>query len=563
MNSDTKQWHAGEGPFSTHRALGIFFRQWGSKLLISRRSIVWFSRRAVILLTGILLCIPLANAQSDSGNEQRRIREVRIDIGPIYSEEQAEESSWASFTNRYHTSTHESVIRTALLFEEGDVLDEELLAASERTLRRFKFLNKAEVSFVPVDDQTVDVEVHTKEAWTLEPGMNIEGGGGLTNITLHLIEFNLLGFGKKLFAEAKNESDVGTTYKFGYSDYQLFNTRWVGISTYKTGPLIETFYVSATLPLFSPDSLWSYGGSAYKMNKTERLFEDGVESSRHSNDQTQARGFFKRSFGQRYKKTNVDFALQYLKKDYSSLGSETTTPPPPDQANLTPSVGISTGQNAWIKNTRIDKMGITEDDWTGYRYGGKLGYGIPLENTQELWDTSLYVVKNIAMSHQQLLLFNAGISSQIVQNTFVRFGAKYYKKFSRHTVAMSLKTNFGHDLDSSKQFQLGADSGLRGYPARAFTGQKLVLMNLEDRQFWGTFSAGVKVDFGTVLFVDAGNVWNDDEDVDLGDLNWSTGVGLRIGLRNMPKQPILRLDYGWAIGGMGGSEVTIGMEQQF
>ena len=31
----------------------------------------------------------------------------------------------------------------------------------------------------------------------------------------------------------------------------------------------------------------------------------------------------------------------------------------------------------------------------------------------------------------------------------------------------------------------------------------------------------------------------------------------------MPNSPILRIDYGWAIGDNSGSEVTVGMEQHF
>jgi hemolysin activation/secretion protein len=153
--------------------------------------------------------------------------------------------------------------------------------------------------------------------------------------------------------------------------------------------------------------------------------------------------------------------------------------------------------------------------------------------------------------------------SEIVRNTFLSLGAKYYRRFSKHTLAVRYLTKLGYELDSSRQFQLGADSGLRGYPARAFTGEKLMLLNIEDRQFWGTVSIGADFELGTIVFVDAGNVWKDEDDIDLGELNWSAGVGLRIGLENMPSSPILRVDYGWAIGDNSGSEVTVGLEQHF
>jgi len=517
----------------------------------------------LFLLAGALLCTTIASAQGTPETEQRRIRDIQIEIEPIYSDVEAEESGWANFVNKYHITTRESVIRTALLFSEGDVLDQELLDATERTLRRYKFVNQAEIEVVPFDEQTVDVVVHTHEAWTLEPGVNIEGGGGLSTVTLHLIDFNFLGSGRKLYIEGKNESDVGNTYKVGYSDYQMFGGRWFGNTTYQKGPLVESFFIQARLPLYSPDSKWSYGGSASSMDKTVRLFEEGEESSRFQKEQVQASAFLKRSYGERYEKIKVSYNLQYLEKEYSELGEETTEPPPPDQENVTPSIGISKQNIGWTTQTFINKMGRVEDASTGTTYGGVAGWGIPVGDSLELYKARLYVINNTQFKNKQFLKLSAVASSEVVRNTFVSLAARYYKNFSRHTLATHYLVKYGYELDSSRQFQLGADSGLRGYPARSFTGEKLMLLNIEDRQFWGTYSIGAEFEFGTVIFVDAGNVWKEEENIDLGDLNWSAGIGIRIGLENMPSSPILRVDYGWALGDNSGSEVTVGLEQHF
>ena len=515
------------------------------------------------------MCPALANAQNEqneqveSVDEQRRIREIRIDIAPIYTEEEAEGSSWKSFTNDYHIQTRESVIRTQLVFKEGEVLDMVLVESSERSLRRFKFLNKAEIVVVPVDDQTVDVEVRVKDAWSLEPGMNVKGGGDLYNISAHLIEFNLLGYGKKLFAEAIYESDVGTTAKFGYSDPQLFNSRWAGNATYTNGPYIEAFQMGARLPLYSPDSKWSYGATAFKSDSVIRLFDEGEEVSRFAKSQSQLSSFMKRSFGPRYQKTNLTLSINYKEADYSTLGTETTTPPPQDEANLTPAIGLSTEDVKFVKNSYINKMGRTEDNWVGLRYGGKVGYGIPLEDGFELWNVSTFISNNIAMAHKQMAYLSAAVNSEVVRNTVMGLNARYYKNFSKHTVSTRFKSTLGYELDTSRQFTLGADSGLRGYPARAFSGDKLVLINLEDRQYWGEVSMGPEFTLGTIVFVDAGNVWKRDEDIDIDGLNWSTGFGFRIGMSNLPGQPIVRVDLGWALTGEDNFALTVGAEQQF
>ena len=520
-------------------------------------------RHVLILFAGSLMCVSFTHAQEVTESEQRRVREIRIEIAPIYSAEEAQESAWARFTNKYHITTRESVIRTALLFGEGDLLDQELLDATERTLRQFKFVNQAKIVVEPVDEQSVDVIVQTKEAWTLEPGMNIEGGGGLRTVTLHLIDFNFLGSGRKLYLEGERESDVGNTYKVGYSDYQMFGGRWFGNTSYQKGPLVESFFIQARLPLYSPDSKWSYGGSASALDKTVRLFEEGEESSRFQEEQVQASTFLTRSYGERFKKLKVNYSLQYLEKDYSELGEDTTEPPPPDQANLTPSIGISKQNISWTKQTFINKMGMVEDFTTGMIYGGTAGWGIPIGDSLKLYKARLNFINNTELKNQQFLKFVAVATSEIVRNTLVSLDVKYYKHFSHHTLAAHYLIKYGYELDSSRQFQLGADSGLRGYPARSFTGEQLMLLNIEDRQFWGTYSIGAEFEFGTVVFVDAGNVWEEEEDADLGDLNWSAGVGIRIGLENFASSPILRVDYGWALGDNSGSEVTIGLEQHF
>mgnify|MGYP001825016597 FL=1 len=536
--------------------------------------------QTTILLAAVLACPALTTAQEATAQEataqeaiaqeapdaeQRRIRQIRLYIADVYTEEQAAESSWANFTNRFHITTRESVVRTQLLFKEGDIVDEELLEASERSLRGFQFLNSAEVKAVPVDEHTVDVEVRTRDAWSLTPGLDIKGGGGLSTVSVHLMELNLLGRGKKLFVEATEESDVGTTWKTGYSDYQLFGSRWRGVLKYSNGPLIESYYAQARLPLYSPDSKWSYGMSAYTADSIIRRFEDGEESSRFASDQVQAGAYLKRAFGPRYQKTNVKLTLNYKKVDYSELGAETTEPIPPDQANVTPSVTIDKENVEWKKLTYMNKMGITEDNWLGTRYGGTLGYGIPVEDGFELWDTRLFTKYNTTFTNKRLLKLKADINSEVVRNTIVLAAARYYRKFSGHTVATRLATKLGYDLDETRQFTLGGNSGLRGYPARQFTGEKLILMNLEDRQFWGNYTIGVPIDLGTVVFVDAGNAWKEEEDADLSELNWSTGFGFRIGFSNMPKQPIFRLDFGWAIDSESEDNfaVTFGQEQQF
>jgi len=520
--------------------------------------------RALILL--VVLCVSTGPvfAQPASDAESRRIREIRFFISDVYTEEELQESSWAKSVNKFHMTTRESVIRSQILFSKGDVLDIDLIEQSERRLRRFAFLNKAQITVVPVDDQSVDIEIRTHDAWSLVPGLTFGGGGDLYTVNAELNELNLLGYGKTAFVEGNYQSDIEDwTIRSGYRDPQVFSSRWVGSATYTNGPLVEAFFVSAKKPLYSIDSEWSFGGHAYVADKIIRRFEEGEESSRFGKDQITVLGRVKRAFGERYEKTTANLSLQYLKNDFSVLDSATTEPPPPNQANVTPLVGVSKNStSSWEKYTYLDKMGLLEDTRLGHSYGTHVGYGIPVEDGFELWDVGAFYASSKTFKHKQLLKTTLTISSEVVRKHIALAKLRYYKKYSGHTVATRFQVNYGSELDNLIQFTLGADSGLRGYPARKFTGEKLMLINLEDRQFWGEYRIGPKIALGTVVFVDVGNVWKEDEDVDLNDLNWSAGAGLRLGWSSLPHQPIFRIDFGWALG-QDDFAVTVGSEQHF
>ena len=59
--------------------------------------------RDFILHARLSLCVASVHGQDEPGAEQRRIREIRIDLASIYTEEQARHSFWMSFTNRHNT----------------------------------------------------------------------------------------------------------------------------------------------------------------------------------------------------------------------------------------------------------------------------------------------------------------------------------------------------------------------------------------------------------------------------------------------------------------------------
>jgi len=108
------------------------------------------------------------------------------------------EDGWLYRTaNKLHMNTRASVIREQLLFETGDRYSDRVVQETERNLRANSYLNEAKIVPVAYDGENVDLEVHTRDTWTLNPGVNFSRAGGENEYALQIREKNLLGGGSR------------------------------------------------------------------------------------------------------------------------------------------------------------------------------------------------------------------------------------------------------------------------------------------------------------------------------------------------------------------------------
>ena len=120
--------------------------------------------------------------------EKRYIRNITIKVGDIF-----EDSNHAyGWVNSMKTTTQESVIRTELLFREGDTFDPYLLKQSARNLRLQRFLRQIKIT-PTFDGDAVDVVVEARDSWTLIPYVSYSSGTGQKNQGIGISEGNFLG----------------------------------------------------------------------------------------------------------------------------------------------------------------------------------------------------------------------------------------------------------------------------------------------------------------------------------------------------------------------------------
>ncbi|MCB0340507.1 MAG: BamA/TamA family outer membrane protein, partial [Bdellovibrionales bacterium] len=119
--------------------------------------------------------------------------------------------------------------------------------------------------------------------------------------------------------------------------------------------------------------------------------------------------------------------------------------------------------------------------------------------------------------------------------------------FGQHTLAGFFKVDYSSKLDRDREFLLGASEGLRGYKSGTFTGDKRVIMNVEDR-FHLLDDIFQLVSLGGAVFFDAGGTTTSRIDDIFEDSFYSDiGLGLRFNFPRSSGARVLRIDFAFPL----------------
>jgi outer membrane protein assembly factor BamA len=199
------------------------------------------------------------------------IGSIRITRYDVFNMEDPKESNKLyRLANKLNVITRESVIRDQLLVAEGDNYNPGRLAESERLLRELDFLYDATVRPWRVCGNVVDVEVITRDIWTLTPTIDFSRSGGDNSYAFGISDSNILGTGKEVTYLREDDADrTGDT--FIYRDPALFGSRWNLRLTYSDND--DGYYrnFAITRPFFSVYERWSAGARA-----TQGKFENAT-----------------------------------------------------------------------------------------------------------------------------------------------------------------------------------------------------------------------------------------------------------------------------------------------
>jgi hemolysin activation/secretion protein len=437
--------------------------------------------------------------------------------------------------NRLHVVTREAVIERQLLVAPGDRYSRRLLDESARLLRAQPYLRDAEVRPVAYRDGVVDLEVETRDVWSLNPGISGGRKGGESSFGIDLEESNLFGTGAELALSRRSDAERDET-ALSFSDRHLLGP-WVGVdAVVRENSDGDGWALGVQRPFYALDTRRSWSVRADHLTLSESLYVRGEEVSafrQRNRDLDVGVGWSRGLVDGRTTRWSVglrDERRQFL----AALDPALAGPIPLDRHLVGPWLGVEHIRDDWATLRNYDQIAITEDALLGLRLAGRLGRaGEALGGDRDAWWFDGEASRGLRLGDAALLRVDARLEGRLeggdAVDTTLRGRARYYREAGeRRLFYATLEAQYGHALDLDGRTYLGGETGLRGYPLNWAGGEHYARLSVEQRYFtdwypWRLFRVG------GALFLDVGRTWGDDG---LGTPNpgamANVGVGLRL-----------------------------------
>ena len=485
------------------------------------------------------------------------IGEVRITPREIFDTARPEENT-ALFrlANLLHIGTRPETISSQLLFRSGDPYDPRRLRETERLLRDTRYLNDAWIRPVAVRGDTVDVEVITKDVWTLNPGISFGRKGGENTSGIEIEELNLLGRGSQLSLGRRSGVDRTSTTLI-YRDRQLGQTWWALDAQYSDNSDGLEKSLVLDRDFNELDARWAAGGAWSDVDRFDSRYDLGEETGEY---RTRARGAT--AYGGRSAGLVAGHVLRWRygatldERSFDAIpGTSLPTPTPPDRKLVYPWVSAEWLQDDFRADRNRDQIERTEDFQYGWRLRGLLGWADPaLGADRGAAIFSASASRGFELPKDSTLLLAGSLAGRYeagdLADTVIAGSARWYRRQSaRRLLFASLSFEAGRNLDADRQILIGGDSGLRGYPLRYQAGEGRWLATLEQRAFTNWFPFRL-FNVGAAAFVDVGGAWGDNP---WGSRSRGTladaGIGLRLGNNRSALGNVLHIDLAFPLNG--------------
>jgi hypothetical protein len=516
---------------------------------------------ARLLLAGCLFCTAPAFSQAsgryepsaDFADLERQgvtIRNIRVFTQNIFDpDDTAENNRLYMFVNRVHIQTREDVISRVLLFRAGERVSRQKIEETERILRSVRYLYDVQIKPAGLADGAVDIEVRTRDTWSLDIGASVSRTGGNNKTNLELSEYNLLGTGARLGISRHSDVDRhGSQIEIGYP--RAFDG-WTDVQ-FVRGQFNDGSHRAASVVRAFPslDARWAAGATWDRQDRLDSIYNTGnlVADYRHRTRAAEAFGGWSAGLIDGWTQRYTAGVLRNDDDYRAEPGKVAPVPLPVDQAQRATYVRYELIEDRYLKLYNRSQIARSEFFANGLNLRLQATRNVAAWGaTQSAWLFSASASRGFTPAAEQNLFAAASWDRRIATTgDLMDAGAaslRYYMPEGRRWLfyaALAADRVRGGGI--ADQLLLGGSNGLRGYPARYQAGDKRVLATVEQRLYttWYPFHL---FRIGAAAFIDAGRAWGGpNQNAINGGWLADAGVGLRIAVDRAAFANMLHLD---------------------
>ncbi len=462
------------------------------------------------------------------------IGEIRVVTDNIFDTSDPHENNFVyRAANALHIRTRPWVIREVLLFRTGERVSQRVIDETERLIRQTTTVYEASIRPTRYEDGVVDIEVRTRDTWTLQPGLRFRREGGVNSGAINFKETNLLGTATTLGLERNSNVDrTGTVVQL--SNDHLFDG-WTSVG-FERGLFDDgssaTYRISH--PFYALDTRWAGGASFSTFDRRDALFEAGNAVGDYRHFQHQGEAFFGHSNGLQGRWTHRQTAgVNYVSDRYEIDPSKPPpAPPPADRTLAGPFLRYEAVEDDFLPVMNRDLIQRPEYLQMGLHSTVQVGRSLgAFGATEQPWQLSGALSKGFRVQNGQLLT-SASYAAQYGATTgdvrTLGTAARYFvPQHGSFLLYLSAALNTVSSPSAADDLLLGGDTGLRGFPLRYQRGTRRALFTAEERYYTDYYPFRL-FRVGYAAYVDVGRAWN--SQIPNTSPGWLAdfGIGLRV-----------------------------------
>lgn len=483
------------------------------------------------------------NSEADLTNDKLKITEIVVRVKPIFDNPEPGFLGWVYETaNRLHINTREKVVRKDLLFQVGDSLQLDQLAATERRLRGRRYYSDARVMLDPACEDGARIIVEVKEVWTLEPTLQFSKSSENASFGFGLEETNFLGLGTTIaVARFSDDFREGTLIKYTDPNTGFYQSEFdLRLANNDDG---YSRQLRLNKPFLALETQYAGGISLLAIEQDDTLYQQTLEIDRYQRETESVGLFFGSIMGAVTQNSVSRWLVGYewqTNKYNNALNTQNDSFVPRDTQISYPWLELQWLEHEFVEMTNLEEMNRIEDINLGLESFVRLGWSDSSENNlnSRLFlrvGLSQYLRLGKPHTFKWSGLFDGLVdvdNLSDVRDGLMGFSFSY---FWRPAFFSGRSQSFMHVSDTrvlqpegNRFLQIGGVNGARGYPSRFFFGDRRQVITLEQR-FFGKKEYYSLFYLGSAVFFDAAKVWGENA-TGLPNNNWlqSAGFGLRI-----------------------------------